>query len=161
MDSMKGGAKWIAEIVEPLRCFSRHNEAEIQEVDIHEGFDSTLMILQHRLRDTSAHPAIKVIREYGWLPKVEWYARQINQVFRNILTNAIDALLSFWRVYFCELGLWSGGLMPLKMPSREEKGATDVFTILNKSWVFSTFWWRWALPGALSSPEELTQPCKK
>ncbi|MBD2130617.1 response regulator [Microcoleus sp. ZQ-A2] len=94
MDSMKVGAKRIAEIVESLRCFSRHNEAEIKEVDIHEGLDSTLMILQHRLRDTSAHPAIEVIREYGSLPKVECYARQINQVFMNILTNAIDALLS-------------------------------------------------------------------
>lgn len=94
MDSMKVGAKRIAEIVESLRCFSRHNEAEIKEVDIHEGLDSTLMILQHRLRDTSEYPAIEVIREYGSLPKVECYARQINQVFMNILSNAIDALLS-------------------------------------------------------------------
>ncbi|HEY9832839.1 MAG TPA: response regulator [Stenomitos sp.] len=94
MDSMKVGAKRIAEIVDSLRCFSRHNEAEIKEVDIHEGLDSTLMILQHRLRGTSEHPAIEVIREYGSLPKVECYARQINQVFMNILSNAIDALVS-------------------------------------------------------------------
>jgi signal transduction histidine kinase len=91
MDSMKIGAERIAEIVQSLRSFSRHNEAELKTVDIHEGLDSSLMILQHRLSAKSDRPAIEVIREYGSLPKVECYARLLNQVFLNILTNAIDA----------------------------------------------------------------------
>jgi signal transduction histidine kinase len=92
MDSMRVGAKRIAEIVQSLRSFSRHNEAELKAVDIHEGIDSTLMILQHRLKATPGRCAIEVIREYASLPKVKCYARQINQVFMNILSNALDAV---------------------------------------------------------------------
>jgi signal transduction histidine kinase len=92
VDSMKVGAKRIADIVQSLRNFSRHDEAELKTVDIHEGIDSTLMILQHRLTARSDYPAIEVIREYGSLPKVQCYARLLNQVFLNILSNAIDAL---------------------------------------------------------------------
>jgi two-component system, NtrC family, sensor kinase len=92
MESMKVGAKRITEIVQSLRSFSRHDEADLKEVDIHEGIDSTLMILQHRLRASGNHCAIEVIKDYGSLPPVKCYARQINQVFMNILSNAIDAL---------------------------------------------------------------------
>jgi signal transduction histidine kinase len=62
------------------------------DVDIHEGIDSTLLILQHRLKATSSRPEVQIIREYGELPRVECYAGQLNQVFMNILSNAIDAL---------------------------------------------------------------------
>ena len=75
-----------------LRLFSRLDEAEIKEVDLHSGIDSTLMILNSRLLATRERPAIKVLKEYGELPLVECYAGQMNQVFLNILTNAIDAL---------------------------------------------------------------------
>jgi signal transduction histidine kinase len=92
MDSMKVGAKRITEIVQSLRNFSRHDEAELKSVDIHEGLESTLMILQHRLTAKSNCPVIEVIREYSSLPNVECYARQMNQAFMNILSNAIDAL---------------------------------------------------------------------
>ncbi|MEP0911647.1 ATP-binding protein [Leptolyngbya sp. GB1-A1] len=92
LQSMKVGAERIREIVQSLRTFSRLDEAAIKEVDIHEGLDSTLMILQNRLKGKSDYPAIKVIREYGVLPLVECYAGQLNQVFMNILSNAIDAL---------------------------------------------------------------------
>ena len=92
MESMKVGAKRITEIVQSLRNFSRHDEADLKEVDIHEGIDSTLMILQHRLRSSGNHGAIEVIKHYGSLPLVKCYARQMNQVFMNILSNAIDAL---------------------------------------------------------------------
>jgi two-component system NtrC family sensor kinase len=90
--SMKVGAERIREIVKSLRAFSRLDEAEVKDVDIHEGIDSTLMILQNRLKARPKHPAIQVVKHYGDLPKVECYAGQLNQVFMNILSNAIDAL---------------------------------------------------------------------
>ncbi|MFB2891551.1 ATP-binding protein [Aerosakkonemataceae cyanobacterium BLCC-F50] len=92
--SMKVGTDRIHKIVLALRNFSRMDEAEVKEVDIHEGIDSTLMILQNRLKERSGHPGITVIKEYGDLPLIECYAGQLNQVFMNILSNAIDALES-------------------------------------------------------------------
>lgn len=90
--SMKMGADRIKAIVLSLRLFSRMDEAEVKAVDIHEGIDSTLVILEHRLRATPSRPAIQVIKAYGPLPLIECYAGQLNQVFMNILSNAIDAL---------------------------------------------------------------------
>jgi len=90
--SMSIGADRIVEIVKSLRNFSRLDEAELKAVDIHEGLESTLMILQHRLKDEVGQTMIKVVKEYEELPKIECYAGQMNQVFMNVLTNAIDAL---------------------------------------------------------------------
>lgn len=90
--SMQVGAERIREIVRLLRNFARYDEAQMKEVNIHEGIDSTLMILQSRLCEIMGYPAIKVIKEYGELPLVECYAGQMNQVFMNILSNAIDAI---------------------------------------------------------------------
>jgi PAS domain S-box-containing protein len=92
LNSMKVGADRIQQIVRSLRNFSRMDEAEMKVVDIHEGIDSTLMILQNRLKEKSDNLGIEVIKQYGQLPTVECYAGQLNQVFMNILTNAIDAL---------------------------------------------------------------------
>jgi two-component system, NtrC family, sensor kinase len=92
LNSMKMGTERIRQIVLSLRNFSRMDEADFKSVDIHEGIDSTLLILQHRLKDKPDHPAIQVIRDYGDLPFVECYPSQINQVFMNILANAIDAV---------------------------------------------------------------------
>jgi light-regulated signal transduction histidine kinase (bacteriophytochrome) len=92
--SMRIGADRIRQIVHSLRNFSRLDEAEKKPVDIHEGIDSTLMILQHRLKPHSSHPGIEVVRVYGQLPLVDCYAGQLNQVFMNIIGNAIDALAS-------------------------------------------------------------------
>ncbi|AFZ18323.1 histidine kinase [Allocoleopsis franciscana PCC 7113] len=92
MDSMQVGAERIHEIVQSLRSFSRLDEAEVKAVDIHEGIDSTLMILKSRLKATLKHPGIEVIKEYGQLPLVECYPGQLNQVFMNILVNSIDSL---------------------------------------------------------------------
>ncbi|WP_413171909.1 ATP-binding protein [Anabaena azotica] len=92
LTSMEIGAKRITEIVLSLRNFSRLDEAEMKAVDIHEGIDSTLMILENRLKATSDRPAIEVIKKYAKLPLVECYTGQLNQVFMNILANAIDAL---------------------------------------------------------------------
>ncbi|MGJ5631799.1 PAS domain-containing sensor histidine kinase [Nostoc sp. CALU 1950] len=90
--SMMMGAERIREIVLSLRTFSRVDEAEMKRVDIHEGIDSTMMIIQSRFKATDQRPKIEVIKEYGNLPLVECYAGQLNQVFMNILVNAIDAL---------------------------------------------------------------------
>ena len=92
LGSIQLGAERIKEIVKSLRNFSRLDEAEMKTVNIHEGIDSSLMILQHRLKEQRNRPQIQTIKEYGDLPPVECYAGQLNQVFMNILSNAIDAL---------------------------------------------------------------------
>ncbi|WP_449419104.1 ATP-binding protein [Phormidium nigroviride] len=90
--SMKIGAERICEIVQSLRNFSRIDEAEMKPVDIHDGLDSTLLILSNRLKPKPDRPAIHLTKEYGSLPLVECYVGQLNQVFMNVLSNAIDAL---------------------------------------------------------------------
>ena len=92
LSSMEMGADRILEIVRTLRNFSRLDEAEMKFVDIHEGIDSTIVILQSRIKASSEHRAIELIKNYGELPKVECYPGQLNQVFMNLLGNAIDAL---------------------------------------------------------------------
>ena len=92
LNSMKLGTDRIRDIVLSLRIFSRMDEAELKSVDVHEGIDSTLLILQHRLENKPKYSEIQVIRNYGNLPLVECYAGQLNQVFMNILANAIDAV---------------------------------------------------------------------
>ncbi|MFM7424662.1 MAG: sensor histidine kinase [Elainella sp.] len=91
LNSITVGSNRIREIVRALRTFARLDEAELKLADIHEGLDSTLFILKNRLKSKS-HQEIKVIKEYGKLPPVECYSGQLNQVFLNILNNAIDAL---------------------------------------------------------------------
>lgn len=97
LSSMKVGTERISEIVRSLRTFSRLDEADMKLVDINQGIDSTLLILQHRLEQQHNYPTIKIIKEYGDLPLVECYAGQLNQVFLNIIVNAIDALEVGWQ----------------------------------------------------------------
>ncbi|MEG4963888.1 MULTISPECIES: CHASE domain-containing protein [unclassified Microcoleus] len=92
LKSMNLGAERIRQIVLSLRNFSRLDEAEMKSVDIHQGIDSTLMILDSRLKPKGDFPGIKLIKEYGNLPLVECWAGQLNQVFMNVLINAIDVL---------------------------------------------------------------------
>uniref|UniRef100_UPI0021551EE0 sensor histidine kinase n=1 Tax=Fischerella thermalis TaxID=372787 RepID=UPI0021551EE0 len=92
LSSMKIGTERIQEIVQSLRTFSRLDEAEFKSVDIHAGIDSTLMILAHRLKAQPDRQAIQIIKDYGQLPLVDCYPGQLNQVFMNLLSNAIDAL---------------------------------------------------------------------
>lgn len=92
LNSMRIGADRIQKIVLSLRNFSRMDEAEMKAVNIHEGIDSTLMILQNRIKAKSHYPGIEVIKHYNNLPLVECYPGQLNQVFMNVLSNAIDAL---------------------------------------------------------------------
>ncbi|MEG4304665.1 AAA family ATPase [Microcoleus sp. D3_18a_C4] len=92
LKSMQVGVDRVRNIVLSLRNFSRLDEAEMKPVDIHSGIDSTLLILQHRLKKDAVGHGIEVVKEYGQLPKVNCYASGLNQVFMNILSNAIDAV---------------------------------------------------------------------
>ncbi|MFN6462970.1 MAG: AAA family ATPase [Nostoc sp. DedVER02] len=92
LSSMKIGTERIREIVLTLRNFSRLDEADMKAVNIHEGIESTLLILQSRLQVKPHKLPIEIIKNYGDLPNVECYAGQLNQVFMNVLNNAIDAL---------------------------------------------------------------------
>ncbi|HEY9853704.1 MAG TPA: response regulator [Leptolyngbyaceae cyanobacterium] len=92
IDAMHKGAKRIQQIVLSLQNFSRLNESEMKSVDIHEGIDNTILVLQHKLRERANRPAIEIIKEYGELRLVNCYASQLNQVFLNLLNNAIDAI---------------------------------------------------------------------
>jgi signal transduction histidine kinase len=92
MGAMYRGAERITDIVLALQNFSRHDEAVMKQVNIHEGIDSALLMLQHRLRETENRPAIAIVKDYGNLPLVTCYPSELNQVFMHLLNNAIDAL---------------------------------------------------------------------
>ncbi|MBE9011011.1 PAS domain S-box protein [Pseudanabaenaceae cyanobacterium LEGE 13415] len=103
LDSMASGAERIRDIVRSLRSFSRHDEADLKAVDLHEGIDSTLMLLQHLLKSNRVsgnpilRPTIRVIKHYDELSQVQCYAGLLNQVFMNIFTNAIGAIHARWQ----------------------------------------------------------------
>ncbi|PSB35840.1 sensor histidine kinase [Stenomitos frigidus] len=92
INSLKLGSDRIRQLVLSLRNFSRLDEAQSSPIDIHEGIESTLVILQHRLKARPDHPGIQIIRDYEQLLPVKCYSSQLNQAFMNILSNAIDAL---------------------------------------------------------------------
>ncbi|HBK23522.1 MAG TPA: ammonium transporter [Planktothrix sp. UBA10369] len=92
VESMQVGADRIRDIVRSLRTFSRHDEAELKQVSIHDGLESTLMILKTKLKAQGKLTGIEVIKEYGNIPLIECYPGPLNQVFMNLISNAIDAL---------------------------------------------------------------------
>ena len=96
LDSMQNGADRIRRIVLSLRNFSRLDESDMKAADIHSGIDSSLMLLQNRLKNQGGDPIIQVFKEYGELPEIECYPGQLNQVFISILNNAIDSLEEFY-----------------------------------------------------------------
>jgi two-component system, NtrC family, sensor kinase len=114
--SMLVGTNRVKKIVQALRVFSRLDESEIKSVDLHEGIDSTLMILNNRLKAKSERSEIEVIKNYTQLPLVECNAGEINQVFMNILVNAIDAI--------------EESLITKKDSLTENKGAIQIYTAL-------------------------------
>jgi signal transduction histidine kinase len=121
--SMGVGADRIRQIVLSLRNFSRLDEAEMKSVDIHEGIESTLLILQNRLKGKPEQSEIQIVKNYGDLPAVECYAGKLNQVFMNIISNAIDALDS-------QVSLQSPA------DNRENPGKITITTaVKNQNWV--------------------------
>ena len=92
LESMKVGSERIRDITTSLRTFSRMDKTQMTRVNIHESLESTLLILRHRLKAKSDRPEIEVVKNYGILPPVECYPGQLNQVFMNILVNAVDAM---------------------------------------------------------------------
>jgi signal transduction histidine kinase len=92
LDSLNLGTERIRGISTSLRTFSRSDSETKIPANLHEGLDSTLMILQHRLKNSGDRPAISVSKSYGELPLVSCYPGQINQVFMNLLANAVDAI---------------------------------------------------------------------
>ncbi|MBN3909954.1 MAG: GAF domain-containing protein [Nostoc sp. NMS1] len=134
LDSMKLGTSRIVEIVKSLKNFSRHDEAEMKAVNIHDGIDGTLMILHHRLKADIRRPAIEIVKDYAKLPPIECYPGQLNQVFMNILVNAIDALEES-----LVIGHWSLAPNKSKMTSDNEQITLPTITIrtqaLDKEWV--------------------------
>ena len=103
--SMREGATRIRDIVLSLRNFSRSDEQGIKFVDIHEGIESTLLILEHRFKAQSNRPQIQITKKYDKLPLVECDANQLNQAFMNIITNAIDALASQNQQHFPNIAI--------------------------------------------------------
>ncbi|BAZ42943.1 response regulator receiver sensor signal transduction histidine kinase [Calothrix sp. NIES-4101] len=92
MNAMYRGADRIREIVISLQNFSRFDEAKMKSVNIHQGIDNTLIMLEHRLNSTAHRPAIAVVKNYNTLPPITCFPGELNQVFMHILNNAIDAL---------------------------------------------------------------------
>lgn len=90
--SMQVGTSRVTEIVSSLNKFSRHREAGKKLANLHEGLETTLLILGHRFKANVHRPAIQLIKEYGNLPLIECYPGEINQVFMNLISNAIDAI---------------------------------------------------------------------
>jgi len=96
LSSIQSGSERIREIVLSLRNFSRLDESEMKFVDVHDGIESALMILQNRLNSSRLRPEIYILKEYGDLPQVECYPGQLNQVLMSLLVNAIDAIDADW-----------------------------------------------------------------
>ncbi|MBD2516542.1 GAF domain-containing sensor histidine kinase [Nostoc sp. FACHB-973] len=141
LDSMKLGSDRIVEIVQSLKNFSRHDEAQIKAVNIHDGIDGTLMILRHRLKASAHRPAIEIVKDYAKLPLVECYPGQLNQVFMNILANAIDALeeslvISHWSLASNESQMTNGqGQMTKDKGQKTLPNITIRTQVLENEWV--------------------------
>ncbi|MEG4815177.1 ATP-binding protein [Microcoleus sp. K5-D4] len=127
LSSMQLGAERIRQIVVTLRNFSRLDEAEMKPVNIHEGIDSSLVILQSQLKAKPNSSSIQVIKEYGDLPQIECYACQLNQVFMNLLSNAIYALNHYDKK-----------LCPEQIKN-ELRTITIATSMLNREWVRISF----------------------
>ena len=99
LNSMREGTERLDSICKSMRTFIRADTLALEPFDIHEGINSTLIVLKHRLKANESRPEIEVVKDYGDLPLVECYPGQLNQVFMNILANAIDAVEDYnsWR----------------------------------------------------------------
>ncbi|NES70243.1 MAG: HAMP domain-containing histidine kinase, partial [Okeania sp. SIO2D1] len=138
--SMKIGTERIYEILKSMRNFSRFEKAEFKQVDVREAIDSTLMLLNSRMKATTSSPEIRVIKEYQELPLVDFYAGQLHQVLMNILSNAIDALDEYNKQ---------------RTPEEVRKNPSQIKVctkILNKEWVVISI-----ADNGLGMPEEVNK----
>lgn len=131
LSSIVMGAERIRQIVLSLRNFSRLDESDNKSVNIHEGIDSTLLILQHRLKAQGGNPPITIEKEYGQLPLVQCFPGQLNQVFMNLLANAIDAV---------EMGqgLWENNPENINLLNIDHQKLPKIVIhteVLNNNWV--------------------------
>ncbi len=109
IQSMQVGTDRVIEIVSSLNNFSRHREAGKKLANLHEGLESTLLILGHRLKANAHRPTIQLIKEYGELLPIECYPGEINQVFMNLICNALDAIEEIQKnQYFQEISQYPG-----------------------------------------------------
>ncbi|MDY7005911.1 MAG: ATP-binding protein [Cyanobacteriota bacterium] len=138
--SMEIGTERIYEIIKSMRNFSRFEKAEFKQIDVHEAINSTLMLLDNRIKATTSSPEIRVIKEYQELPLVDFYAGQLHQVLMNILSNAIDALDEYNEQRTPE--------EVRKNPSKIKVGTK----ILNKKWVVISI-----ADNGLGMPEEVSK----
>jgi two-component system, NtrC family, sensor kinase len=106
LDSMQVGAERIRKTVSLLKNFFHLHEAELKFVDINQDLNNTLLLLQYHLDAKAGRPRIEVIKNYGNLPLVKCYASELNQVFMNIITNAIDALDEKYDKLKLEAEMW-------------------------------------------------------
>lgn len=125
LTSMKVDVERIRKIALSLRNVSRSDETEMKPIDIHESINSTLLILESRLKPMGKHSGIRIVKNYGKLPLVECYASQLNQVFMNILTNAIDAVENQTET----------GIITIHTEVTEESPADDVDSLLPTTYV--------------------------
>lgn len=102
LNSMNVGAERIRDIIISLRNFSRVDEASVKAVNIHDGIETTLMILHNRIKSKPDYPGISVVKEYGQFPDIECYPGELNQVFMNLIANAIDALEEAWNHFHAQ-----------------------------------------------------------
>ena len=138
--SMEIGKERIYEIIKSMRNFSRFEKAEFKQVDVHEAIDSTLMLLDNRMKATTSSPEIRVIKEYQELPLVDFYAGQLHQVLMNILSNAVDALDEY---------------NEQRTPEEVKKNPSQIKVctkILNKKWVVISI-----VDNGLGMPEEVSK----
>lgn len=140
LKSMQVGSDRIRKIVLGLRTFSRLDEAEYKEADLHEGLDSTLMLLQHRLKTSGDSPEITIRKDYSKLPKVPCFSGQMNQVFMNVLANAIDAIEERYAKQTQQEGTHDAGCI------------TIVTSMIDSRWVEITI-----ADNGLGMPEEVRQ----
>ncbi len=112
LSSLKKSAGRLRQLVVSLRDFSRQEEVNVKPVDINEGLENTLLILQNRLKAENRHPEIVIFKQLSPLPEVECCAAQLNQVFLNLLSNAIDALDEA-----ADSGKWAGNISGCEPPT--------------------------------------------
>lgn len=116
---MQVGTNRVAEIVASLNKFSRHREAGKKATNLHEGLESTLLIIGHRLKSNGNYPPIQLIKEYGNLPPIDCYPGEINQVFMNLICNAIDAIEERYHNKSCQEMAQKPGIIKIQTEVNE------------------------------------------